>query len=137
MNTSCISRYCDARESMPHTYARCLQRRMSLLSVPEASQRCRACYCVAERLHVLTQPLIHSAEAERLAAELARQTVETKTRSVTKASAIASRACDASALVGDWRMSSRRSRSTAANLPSSTPRPADEILGYDDHGLPS
>jgi antitoxin VapB len=79
---------------------------------------------------------IRSAEAERLAAELARQTGETKTEAVTKA-------------LRDRLARVRRERSRrrladeleaiaehCANLPVLDARPADEILGYDEHGLP-
>jgi antitoxin VapB len=79
---------------------------------------------------------IRSAEAERLAAELARQTGETKTEAVTKA-------------LRDRLTRVRRERSRrrladeleaiaehCANLPVLDTRSADAILGYDDHGLP-
>ena len=79
---------------------------------------------------------IRSAEAERLAAELARQTGETKTEAVTKA-------------LRDRLARVRRERSRrrladeletiaehCANLPVLDARSADEILGYDEHGLP-
>jgi antitoxin VapB len=79
---------------------------------------------------------IRSAEAERLAAELARHTGETKTEAVTKA-------------LRDRLVRVRRERSRrrladeleaiaehCANLPVLDARSADEILGYDEHGLP-
>ena len=79
---------------------------------------------------------IRSPEAERLAAELAKQTGETKTEAVTKA-------------LRDRLTRVRRERSRrrladeleaiaehCANLPVLDARFADEILGYDEHGLP-
>lgn len=79
---------------------------------------------------------IRNAEAERLAAELARQTGETKTDAVIKA--LRDR------LVRVRRGRSRRRLSDeleaiaehCASLPVLDTRTADEILGYDDHGLP-
>lgn len=79
---------------------------------------------------------IRNPEAEQLAAELARQTGETKTEAVTKA-------------LRDRLMRVRRERTKRrladeleeiaehyANLPVLDHRPADEILGYDEFGLP-
>jgi antitoxin VapB len=79
---------------------------------------------------------IRHPEAERLAAELARQTGETKTEAVTKA-------------LRDRLERVRRARSGrrladeleaialhCASLPVLDDRPPDEILGYDDQGLP-
>ena len=79
---------------------------------------------------------IRNPEAERLAAELARQTGETKTEVVVKA-------------LRDRLARVRRERSKrpladeleeiakhCADLPVLDARPADEILGYDEHGLP-
>jgi antitoxin VapB len=78
---------------------------------------------------------IRNAEAERLAAELARLTGETKTEAVTKA------------LRDRLARVRRRPRQRladeleqiaehCANLPVLDSRPGDEILGYDEHGLP-
>ena len=78
---------------------------------------------------------IRNAETERLAAELAKQTGETKTEAVTKA------------LRDRLARVRRRPRQRpadeleqiaehCANLPVLDSRPADEILGYDEHGLP-
>ena len=79
---------------------------------------------------------IRNPETERLAAELARQTGETKTEAVTKA-------------LRDRLDRVRRERSGrrladelediarhCANLPVLDPREADEILGYGDDGIP-
>ena len=79
---------------------------------------------------------IRNPEAERLAAELARQTGETKTEAVTKA-------------LRDRLARVRRERSRrrladeleaiaehCASLPVLDTRSPDEILGYDEHGLP-
>jgi antitoxin VapB len=79
---------------------------------------------------------IRNPETERLAAELARQTGETKTEAVTKA-------------LRDRLARVRRERSKrrladeleeiakhCASLPVLDSRSADEILGYDQHGLP-
>jgi len=80
---------------------------------------------------------IRNAEAERLAAELAQYTGETKTEAVTKAL--------------EERLERVRREKTGyrrydelleiaercASLPVLDDRPADEILGYDENGLPS
>jgi len=79
---------------------------------------------------------IRNSEAERLAAELARQTGESKTEAVTKA-------------LRDRLMRVRRERTKrrladelqeiaehCANLPVLDGRRAEEILGYDEIGLP-
>jgi len=79
---------------------------------------------------------IRNSEAERLAAELARQTGESKTEAVTKA-------------LRDRLMRVRRERTKrrladeleeiaehCANLPVLDSRRAEEILGYDEVGLP-
>ncbi|MEP7363973.1 MAG: type II toxin-antitoxin system VapB family antitoxin [Acidobacteriota bacterium] len=79
---------------------------------------------------------LRNPEAEQLAAELARQTGETKTEAVTKA-------------LRDRLERVRRERSRrrladeleqiaehCARLPVIDPRSADEILGYDENGLP-
>jgi antitoxin VapB len=79
---------------------------------------------------------IRNAEAEKLAAELARQTGESKTEAVTKA-------------LRDRLGRVRRERTKrrladeleeiaehCANLPVLDARRADEILGYDEVGLP-
>jgi antitoxin VapB len=78
---------------------------------------------------------IRNAEAERLAAELAKQTGETKTEAVTQA------------LRDRLARVRRRPRQRladeleqiaehCANLPVLDPRPADQILTYDENGLP-
>ncbi len=79
---------------------------------------------------------IRNAEAEKLAEELARHTGETKTEAVIKA-------------LRDRLARVRRGRSRrpladelesiaehCARLPVRDPRSADDILGYDEHGLP-
>ena len=79
---------------------------------------------------------IRNSEAERLAAELARQTGESKTEAVTKP-------------LRDRLMRVRRERTKrrladeleeiaehCANLPVLDSRRAEEILGYDEVGLP-
>ena len=79
---------------------------------------------------------IRNSEAEMLASELAKQTGESKTDAVIKA-------------LRDRLSRVRRERSRrrladelediakhCAGLPLIDPRPADEILGYDEHGLP-
>jgi antitoxin VapB len=78
---------------------------------------------------------IRNAETERLAAELAKETGETKTEAVTKA--LRER-------LAQVRRRPRRRLADeleqiaehCANLPVLDARPADEILGYDDNGLP-
>lgn len=80
---------------------------------------------------------IRNAEAERLAAELARQTGETKTEAVTKA--LRDR------LTRVQRERSGHSRADrldeialqCASLPVLDDRSPDDILGYDEHGLPA
>jgi antitoxin VapB len=80
---------------------------------------------------------LRNAEAEKLAAELAKLTGETKTEAVRKA-------------LRDRLNRLRRERSGrrladeldeiaehCASLPVLDPRSAEEILGYDQHGLPS
>jgi antitoxin VapB len=79
---------------------------------------------------------IRNPEAEKLAAELARQTGESKTEAVTKA-------------LRDRLSRIRRERikrplvdeleeiaEHCASLPTLDNRPAEEILGYDESGLP-
>ncbi len=80
---------------------------------------------------------IRNPEAERLAEELARATGETKTEAVTRA-------------LRDRLTRLRRERARrrladeldeialhCATLPVHDTRPADEILGYDRHGVPT
>lgn len=80
---------------------------------------------------------IRNPETEKLAAELARVTGETKTEAVTRA--LRDR-------LNRVRSEGRRKRRLAdeldeialhcAALPIHDSRPSDEILGYDGHGLP-
>ena len=80
---------------------------------------------------------IRNAEAERLAAELAQYTGETKTEAVTKALEErldrVRREKTGRRLSDDLKDILRRFDS----LPVLDDRPADEILGYDENGLPS
>lgn len=79
---------------------------------------------------------IRNPETEKLAAELAKATGETKTEAVTRA--LRDR------LGRVRRQRSRRSLADELNeialhcagLPVLDPRPGEEILGYDDRGLP-
>jgi antitoxin VapB len=79
---------------------------------------------------------IRNPQAERLADELARLTGETKTEAVTKALR------DRLARVRRERARRRLADELeaiaehCANLPVVDPRSADEIVGYDDNGLP-
>jgi antitoxin VapB len=79
---------------------------------------------------------IRNEEAERLAARLARLTGETKTEAVTRALR------DRLARVQRTRSGRRLADELddiarhCARLPVRDARPADEILGYDDNGLP-
>lgn len=79
---------------------------------------------------------IRNAEAERLASELARHTGETKTEAVTKALR------DRLARVRRERTKRRLADELeeiakhCASLPVRDSRRADEILGYDESGLP-
>ncbi len=79
---------------------------------------------------------IRNSEAEQLAAELARQTGKSKTEAVTKALR------DRLARVRRERSRRRLAdelKATAehcANMPVLDASSADDILGYDEHGLP-
>lgn len=79
---------------------------------------------------------IRSPETEALAAELARLTGETKTEAVTKAVRDrlerVKRSRHGRSLADELDVIGQR----CAALPVLDARPADEILGYDDHGLP-
>lgn len=80
---------------------------------------------------------IRNPEAERLAAELARQTGETKTEAVVQALR------DRLARVRQQRSGRRLADDLeeiadhCARLPVLDSRPVEEILGYDEDGLPS
>ncbi|MEO6318654.1 MAG: type II toxin-antitoxin system VapB family antitoxin [Acidimicrobiales bacterium] len=80
---------------------------------------------------------IRNPETERLAAELARHTGESKTEAVTKALrdrlARVQRDRSGRSLADELEQIARH----CAALPVLDPRPADEILGYDEHGLPT
>jgi antitoxin VapB len=79
---------------------------------------------------------IRNVEAERLATELAKATGETKTEAVTKALR------DRLSRVKRGRMRRRLADELddialhCASLPVLDPRTGDEILGYDESGLP-
>ena len=79
---------------------------------------------------------IRNAEAEELAARLARLTGETKTEAVTKSLrerlSRVSRDKRQRPLVDELRAIAVE----CARLPVLDPRPADEIIGYDENGLP-
>jgi len=79
---------------------------------------------------------IRNPETEQLAAELARQTGETKTEAVTKALRDrlfrVRRERAKRSLVDDMREIANH----CASLPVLDSRSADEILGYDENGLP-
>ena len=79
---------------------------------------------------------IRNPETERLAAQLAKQTGETKTEAVTKALrerlAKVRRERSKRRLADELEQIARH----CASLPVLDPRPADQILGYDDRGLP-
>jgi len=80
---------------------------------------------------------IKDPETERLAKALAEKTGETITLATRRALEERLRRLDSTArrdaLLEDLAASRRR----FATLPVLDPRPADEILGYDDNGLPS
>lgn len=80
---------------------------------------------------------IRNAEAERLATELARETGETKTEAVTVALRArldrVRRDRSGRTLVDELNQIAMQ----AASLPLLDDRSADEILGYDEHGLPT
>jgi antitoxin VapB len=79
---------------------------------------------------------IRNKEAERLAAALAKLTGETKTEAVTKA------VRDRLSRVRGERVRRRLADELddigrhCAQLPVRDGRPADEVLGYDEHGMP-
>lgn len=79
---------------------------------------------------------IRNPEAEKLADELARRTGETKTQAVIQALrerlARVRRRRPRRRLADELDEIARR----CASLPVLDRRPADEILGYDEHGLP-
>ena len=97
------------------------------------------CYCVAKQVAVgiYVALNIRNKDTEKLAAELARLTGETKTEAVTKAVRDrlerVKRARRQRSLADDLDAIGRR----CAALPILDPRSPDEILGYDEHGLPS
>ena len=79
---------------------------------------------------------IRNAEAERLAAELARSTGETKTEAVTKA--LRDRLARVRRDRAERRLADELQEIAihCSSLPVRDARTADEILGYDDTGLP-
>lgn len=81
---------------------------------------------------------IKDSETERLARELARRTGETITDATKKAleerlQRVAVTSREKARLLEDLEAISRR----CANLPVLDDRSPDEILGYDEHGLPT
>jgi len=79
---------------------------------------------------------IRNAEAERLAAELARRTGETKTEAVTQALRERLARVRRERTRGRLADELEQIAEHCANLPVLDSRSADEILGYDEHGLP-
>jgi antitoxin VapB len=79
---------------------------------------------------------IRNAETERLAAELAKQTGETKTEAVTKALRERLARVRRERLQRSLADELEDLAKHCASLPVLDPRAADEILGYDRHGLP-
>ena len=79
---------------------------------------------------------IRNSETERLAAELARRTGETKTEAVTRA--LRERLARLRRGRGKRRLADELNEIALrfASLPVLDPRTSDEILGYDDGGLP-
>jgi antitoxin VapB len=79
---------------------------------------------------------IRNPETERLAAELARRTGETKTEAVTKA--LRERLDRLRRARGKRRLADELNEIAlhCASLPEFDTRTPDEILGYDDRGLP-
>jgi antitoxin VapB len=80
---------------------------------------------------------IKNAEAERLARELARATGESMTEAVTRALRDRLvRETGRSANTEQWLNGIREIQREVAELPVVDAREPDEILGYDEHGLP-
>ena len=79
---------------------------------------------------------IRNSETERLAAELARRTGETKTEAVTRA--LRERLERLRRARGKRRLADELNEIAlhCASLPEFDSRAPDEILGYDDRGLP-
>ena len=98
----------------------------------------RECYCADKVLHVKKSMAlnIRDPETERLAETLAKLTGETKTQAVTKALR------DRLERIQRERSGQRLARELdeiamhCASLPVLDNRSADEILGFDKHGLP-
>lgn len=79
---------------------------------------------------------IRNPETERLASELARRTGETKTEAVTKA--LRERIERLRSGPGKRSLADKLNEIAlrCASLPELDPRPPDEIIGYDEDGLP-
>lgn len=92
--------------------------------------------CSFRVIHVVVALNIRNAETERLAGELARLTGQTKTQAVTEALRNHLERCrreqSGRTLAGELSEIGRR----CAKLPVRDQRSADEILGYDEDGLP-
>jgi antitoxin VapB len=80
---------------------------------------------------------IRHAETEKLAEELAKLTGETKTEAVRRA--LVDRLARLRRDRGNRRLADELDRiaQRCARLPVQDPREPDEIVGYDEHGLPS
>lgn len=79
---------------------------------------------------------IKNPEADRLARELAEVTGETLTETVIRALRERLRRLRGRSHPLRLRDEIRAIRERCASLPVLDPRPPDEILGYDEHGLP-
>lgn len=80
---------------------------------------------------------IKDSETDRLARELARTTGESLTEAIRRALAERLDRERARASSNSLAGSLRRIQDAVAQLPVIDPRPADELLGYDDAGLPT
>jgi antitoxin VapB len=79
---------------------------------------------------------IKDPETDRLARELARRTGESLTEAIKRALAERLRRVSGRASPSRLRDELRAIRNRASRLPVLDPRSPDEVLGYDEHGLP-